>query len=132
MKETKFQPGQSGNPKGRVKGKPLLATELRTAIEAKSDEIFQAVINAAINGDMAAAKILIDKICPSLKPEAMPINLVFQESLALQGNEIIKAIMGGILAPDIGSALIAALSNQAKIVEIDDLTKRIEALESTK
>ena len=132
MKETKFKPGQSGNPKGRVKGKPLLATELRTAIEAKSDEIFQAVINAAINGDMAAAKILIDKICPSLKPEAMPINLVFQESLALQGNEIIKAIMGGILAPDIGSALIAAVSNQAKIVEIDDLTKRIEALESTK
>jgi hypothetical protein len=132
MKETQFKPGQSGNPKGRVKGKPLLVTELRTAIEAKSDEIFQAVINAAINGDMAAAKILIDKICPSLKPEAMPINLVFQESLALQGNEIIKAIMGGILAPDIGSALIAALSNQAKIVEIDDLTKRIEALESTK
>ena len=132
MKETQFKPGQSGNPKGRVKGKPLLVTELRTAIEAKSDEIFQAVINAAINGDMSAAKILIDKICPSLKPEAMPINLVFQESLALQGNEIIKAIMGGILAPDIGSALIAALSNQAKIVEIDDLTKRIEALESTK
>ena len=66
------------------------------------------------------------------RTEAMPINLVFQESLALQGNEIIKAIMGGILAPDIGSALIAALSNQAKIVEIDDLTKRIEALESTK
>ena len=132
MKETQFKPGQSGNPKGRVKGKPLLVTELRAAIEAKSDEIFQAVINAAINGDMAAAKILIDKICPSLKPEAMPINLVFQESLALQGNEIIKAIMGGILAPDIGSALIAALSNQAKIVEIDDLTKRIEALESTK
>jgi hypothetical protein len=132
MKETQFKPGQSGNPKGRVKGKPLLVTELRTAIEAKSDEIFQAVINAAINGDMSAAKILIDKICPSLKPEAMPINLVFQESLALQGNEIIKAIMGGILAPDIGSALIAAVSNQAKIVEIDDLTKRIEALESTK
>ena len=132
MKETQFKPGQSGNPKGRVKGKPLLVTELRTAIEAKSDEIFQAVINAAINGDMAAAKILIDKICPSIKPEAMPINLVFQESLALQGNEIIKAIMGGILAPDIGSALIAALSNQAKIIEIDDLTKRIEALESTK
>ena len=50
----------------------------------------------------------------------------------MQGNEIIKAIMGGILAPDIGSALIAAVSNQAKIVEIDDLTKRIEALESTK
>ena len=69
MKETQFKPGQSGNPKGRVKGKPLLVTELRTAIEAKSDEIFQAVINAAINGDMSAAKILIDKICPSLKPE---------------------------------------------------------------
>jgi hypothetical protein len=32
--------------------------------------------------------------------------------------------------PDIGAMLITALSNQAKIIEVDDLTKRIEALEN--
>ena len=131
MPTPKFKKGISGNPSGRPAGQTPGA-KLRKAIEAKADEILQSVIDAAVNGDMAACKMLLDRITPTLKPQALPINLVFQESLALQGNEIIKATVGGQIAPDIGSQLLAALSNQAKIVEIDDLTKRIEALESTK
>jgi hypothetical protein len=52
-------------------------------------------------------------------------------SLAEQGNEIIKATMSGKIPPDIGSQLITALANQAKVIEIDELTKRIEALEQS-
>ena len=40
--------------------------------------------------------------------------------------------MAGQIPPDIGSQLITALVNQAKIVEIDELTRRIEALEQNK
>jgi hypothetical protein len=126
-----FEKGVSGNKQGRIAGRTPGA-KLRKAIEAKADDILQAVIDAAILGDMTACKMLLDRITPTLKPQALPISLVFQESLALQGSEIIKATVSGQIAPDIGSQLIAALSNQAKIVEIDDLTKRIEALESTK
>ena len=126
-----FKKGVTGNAKGRPSGKTP-ATLLRKSIADDMPEIITTLISLAKSGDVAAAKILMDRVCPSLKPEAMPINLVFQESLALQGNEIIKATMDGQIAPDIGSQLIAALSNQAKIIEIDDLTKRIEALESTK
>ena len=128
MKETQFKPGQSGNPKGRVKGKPLLVTELRTAIEAKSDEIFQAVINAAINGDMAAAKILIDKICPSLKPQAMGISLSVKSTLVEQGDEVIRGTMAGEIPPDIGAQLITALSNQGKLVEVQELAERLSRI----
>ena len=132
MKATKFQPGQSGNPKGRAKGKPLLVTELRTAIEAKSDEIFQAVIDAAVNGDMAACKMLLDRITPALKPQALSINLPVKKTLSEQGNEIVRATMDGSIPPDIGSQLITALANQSRIVEIDELAKRVEVLEAKK
>jgi hypothetical protein len=40
--------------------------------------------------------------------------------------------MTGKIPPDIGSQLITALANQTKIIEIDDLTKRIEVLEQTR
>jgi hypothetical protein len=124
-----FEKGTSGNKQGRIAGRTPGA-KLRKAIEAKADEILQAVINAAILGDMAACKMLLDRITPTLKPQALPINLVFQESLALQGNEIIKTTVKGQIAPDIGSQLISALASQTKIVEADDVIRRIEALEA--
>jgi len=129
MKETKFQPGRSGNPKGRAKGKSLKATELRKAIEAKADDILQAVIDAAVNGDMSAAKMLLDRITPSLKPQALSITLPVKETLPEQGGEIIKAIVTVQIAPDIGSQLITALSNQGKLVELQELAERLSRIE---
>ncbi len=81
---------------------------------------------------MAAAKVLLDRGCPALKPQAMPICLPVNGSLAEQGGEIIKATMAGQIPPDIGSQLITALAAQSKIIEIDELTKRIEILENKK
>ncbi len=49
-----------------------------------------------------------------------------------KGGEIIRATMAGQIPPDIGSQLITALAHQVKIVEIDELTKRIEALEASR
>lgn len=126
---TKFKKGVSGNPSGRPAGKTPGA-KLRKAIEAQADNILQAVIDSAIGGDMQACKMLLDRITPTLKPQALAINLPVNSSLAEQGNEIIKAALTGQIPPDIGSQLITALANQAKIVEIDELTKRIEILES--
>jgi hypothetical protein len=124
-----FKKGTSGNPQGRPVGKTPGA-QLRKSIELRADDILQAVIESAIGGDMMACKILLDRITPTLKPQAMPISLPVNGSLAEQGGEIIKATMSGQIPPDIGSQLITALANQAKIVEIDELTRRIEVLEN--
>lgn len=124
-----FQPGMSGNPAGRKPGKTLKITELRKAIEMRVDEILQSIINAAIAGDLQAAKMLLDRVCPTLKPQTLPISLPVEGSLAELGNEIIKSAMLGEIPPEIATQLIAALSNQAKIVETDELLKRVEILE---
>jgi hypothetical protein len=128
MPTPKFKPGISGNPNGRPKNKTT-ATLLRKSIAEAMPEIILTLIEQAKGGDVAAAKCLIDRVCPTLKPQAIPINLPLNGSLAEQGNEVIKATMAGQIPPDIGSQLITALSNQAKIIEIDELTRRVEALE---
>jgi len=126
---TKFIPGVSGNPNGRPKDKTP-ATLLRKSIIDDMPQIIQTLVALASDGDVAAAKVLIDRVCPPLKPQALLINLPANGSLADQGKEIIKATMAGQIPPDIGSQLITALSNQVKLVETIDLIKRIEALES--
>lgn len=128
MAVKKFQPGQSGNPAGRPKDKTP-ATKLRKSIAEDMPDIIKALITQAKAGDVAAAKVLLDRVCPSLKPQALPISLPANGTLTEQGGEIIKATMAGQIPPDIGSQLITALAAQSKIIETDELTKRIEALE---
>lgn len=129
MKEsTKFKPGVSGNPKGKPKDKTP-ATLLRKSIIDDMPDIILKLVEQAKEGDTAAAKILLDRCCPALKPQAMAISLPVNGTLAEQGGEIIRATLSGQIPPDIGAQLITALANQSKIIEIDELTQRIEALE---
>ena len=63
----KYLPGQSGNPNGRPKGTGAVA-KLREAIQEEMTEIISVVVSAAKAGDIGAAKILMDKVIPTLKP----------------------------------------------------------------
>ena len=129
MKEsTKFAVGVSGNPKGRKKGNTA-AHLLRKSIADDMPEIILKLVEQAKNGDTAAAKILLDRCCPVLKPQAMAIHLPVNGSLAQQGGEIIRATMTGQIPPDIGSQLITAVANQGKLIELQELIQRLDRIE---
>jgi len=64
---SKFLPGQSGNPNGRPKGTGTIA-KLREAIQEEIPEIIDTLVSAAKSGDVSAARILIDKVIPTLRP----------------------------------------------------------------
>ena len=55
MASPKFEKGMSGNPKGREPGKTP-GEKIRKAIELRADDILQAVIDSAVQGDMTACK----------------------------------------------------------------------------
>jgi hypothetical protein len=125
----RFKKGVSGNPKGRERGQTP-AAKLRKSIVQDMPEIINTLVALAKSGDVQAAKVLLDRVCPPLKPQALTISLPVNGSLADQGAEIIRATLAGQIPPDIGSQLITALAAQAKIIEIDELTRRIEKLEA--
>src|ERR1700730_10926676 len=57
-----FQKGQSGNPAGKPKGARHKATLMAERLmQDDVGEIVRAVVTAARNGDMMAAKIILDR-----------------------------------------------------------------------
>jgi len=128
MTTSRFKPGESGNKNGRPPGKTAGA-KIREAIEKDSHLILKAVIDAAICGDMQACKMLLDRITPPLKPQAMPVVIEIGDTLPETGGNVISATMDGQIPPDIGSQLITALSNQAKIIEQQEIIERLSRIE---
>jgi hypothetical protein len=124
----RFEKGKSGNPAGR---KPLsiTATKVRKDLAENLPDILTKLIELAKQGDTTAIKLILDRVCPAIKPQSLPISLPIVESLAGQGNEIIKATMSGKIPPDIGSQLITALSNQGKLIELQELSERLARIE---
>lgn len=131
MKKTQFKKGQSGNPAGRPKGSGI-AGRLRKAINDDADDILQAVVVAAKGGDMQAAKILLDRICPSLKPESQAVDLpeLSAGTLTERATAALDAVGRGDLAPDTAAQLINSVGTLARVVELDEMMERISRLEN--
>lgn len=126
----RFQKGQSGNPAGRKPGTGR-TDKLRAAIDDDLPGIVTAMVEAAKAGDTRAAKLLLDRTMPALKPTAQPVKVpgLRNKSLSEQGAIVFDAIGKGLLSAEQTLQLLSALASLSKIREVDELTLRIEQLE---
>ncbi len=127
----RWKKGQSGNPAGRSKGTPDRRTKLRDLIDPHAEILIQTIVTAALAGDMQAARILMDRACPSLKAvsEPAPLQIDLSGSPTEQSQAILKAVSEGILPIDEAVQLLAGVASGMKILEISLLEQRLEALE---
>ena len=128
----KFAPGNkasSGRPPGRG-----AAAELREALGADLEGIVATVKARALAGDMAAARLILDRLVPSLRPVEIPTVLAMPAgaTLAGQAQAVIQAAAAGELAPGQAMQIVTALGGVAKILETTELVRRIEALEAAR
>ncbi len=123
-----FPAGVSGNPQGRPKSETAV---LRQALNDGAADVVQVIITAAKAGDMQAAKIVMDRLVPSLRPTAALVHLAIpEEATPLEiAREILHATASGNLTPDTASQLITAIGTVCRIEEIDNLRERISSLE---
>jgi hypothetical protein len=128
----KFKAGVAANPKGRPKGIPDKRTALRTLIEPLAPALIEVAYDMAVAGDVSALRLLLDKICPNVKPEmvAVPIAVNMAGTASEQCQSILIAIAAGNIAADTGSQLIRAIADTVKVSEVTDLFERLEKLEN--
>lgn len=126
-----FQPGQSGNPKGKPKGAPDKRRELRDMLRPHAPALIKKAIDMALDGDTVALKLCIDKLLPPLKAMSTAVTFPLDPALPLadQGKAILQAVADGALPSSEGVELLSALAGVAKLVELDEITRRIEAIE---
>lgn len=130
-KPGRWKPGQSGNPKGKPPGSGELQ-RLRASIAADVPEILAGLVAAAKGGDAQAAKLILERIFPAVKPveQTQELDLPEGGTLTAQGRAVLSAVSLGDLAPGQGAQLLAAIGSLARVIEIDDLSQRIDKLEA--
>jgi len=132
-KKTTWKKGQSGNPAGRPPGARNKATLMVLGLmERDAEEIAQAVITAARTGDLAAAKLVLERLAPPLRER--PISIELPDTSTTEGvskaqQVIIEAVGKGELLPSEGSTLAALVESRRRALETDDLERRLSDLE---
>lgn len=125
-----WRKGQSGNPNGRRAKGLATAERLRNALVKDLPAILKVIVTNAKAGDLNAAKTILERVLPPLKAIEVPTLLdELTGTLSQQGQEIIRAMADGRLAPGQASQLLMAIGAQAKILEVDEMARRIEAIE---
>ena len=125
-----WRAGQSGNPRGRRPGSGEVA-KLRAAIAEHVPTIIERLVAAALQGDTGAARLLLERVCPPLKATEEPAPLALPDgTLTEQGRAVLGAVAAGELAPGQGAALLGAIGTLARVAEVDELERRLTALEA--
>lgn len=128
----KWVKGVSGNPAGRPPGRPdkrLLATQ---QMLDEMRNIVAVLVAQALEGDTGAASLVLSRVLPSLKAQAEKVNFPLDTTAPIseQVAQVLDAVAGGLLAPDVGRLMIESLKALADVRAVEDLEARIITLEA--
>ena len=135
QENSKFKRGQSGNPKGKPKGarnKSTLAAE--KLLEGSLDRICKRIEEEALNGNMLAAKMILDRFLPVRKDRSIKIDFPQINSLEDVLNaigSIVNAVGSGEISPSEGESLSRTLDMYSKAFETHQLEFRLHEIEAS-
>lgn len=128
-----WKKGQSGNPAGKRPGSRNKATQMVLALmEDGAKEITQAVIEAARNGDLSAARLVLERLAPPMRER--PVSLDLPEISTAEGisqaqQTILQAVGCGDLTPGEGNTLAGIVEARRKALETEELAGRLDQIE---
>ena len=131
--DTRFKPGQSGNPAGRPHGaraKALVA--LDALAEGEAEGIVRTMIDKAKDGDVQAAAAILNRVWPARKGARPTFDLpAIDKAEDLPGAiaSVTQQVASGDLSPDEAALIVGLLESQRKAIETADILERLERLE---
>ena len=118
---------------GRKKGSGQ-AAHYRAMLEPFAEALIQQVVDLAKDGDMAALKLCFDRLCAPLRPTDRLIaieGMADAKELSDKGELVLATVASGDITPSEAQHLMTAISSQARIIEVDELERRVAELEQS-
>jgi hypothetical protein len=127
----KFLPGQSGNPAGKKPGTLSLPGKLRAALGAEAGEILEAMVAKAKEGDIAAARLILDRVVAPLRAtdELVHLQDANLNDLTHAPVALLGALGQGAITPAQLNEIASALASLVRVREATELEARLTALE---
>ena len=128
-----YQPGQSGNLKGRPKGarnKTTLA--IGSLLDGEAEAITRKAIEKAKDGDMTAIRLCLDRMVPPVKDRPVTFDMPdikTADDAALASGAILQAVSNGEVTPGEAGDLVRLLDSFTNTLVATELESRIAALE---
>jgi hypothetical protein len=131
--DTRFKPGQSGNPSGRPKGARHRTTvAIEALLEGEGEALTRKAIDLAKAGDMQALRLCMDRLAPARKDSPVAFDLPEMKTVndaVLAMGALVKAVAEGDLTPTEAAELTRMVQAFAKIIETAEFEERIRKLE---
>jgi Family of unknown function (DUF5681) len=132
-KQRGFQKGQSGNPAGKPKGVRNRATLMAEKLmQDDAEQVVRAVVEKAKQGDMTAARLIIERIAPVRKGRPITLDLPDAKTsadLVAAMASLVRAMAAGEVAPDEAATIAGVFEIRRKTIESVDFEERLAALE---
>ena len=125
----RFAPGNPGRPKG---ARHRVTRHIEALMEGDAEAITGAVIRAAKGGDLAAARLVLDRIAPPRREPTVAVDLPEINGAAdLPGGvaAILQAVAAGDLTPSEASRLSGLLVDVGRALETAEIEARVSELE---
>lgn len=128
-----FSKGRSGNPSGRPKGARNVTTlAMEALLDGQATALTQKAIDLALDGDMAALRLCLDRILPPRKDR--PVTFTLPEIKSAQDaaavvSAVLAAVASGELTPSDAAEIGKLIDSYVKAFETAELAERLERLE---
>jgi hypothetical protein len=124
-----FAPGNPGKPHG-ARHRVTRAVELM--LDGEHEKLTRIAIDKALEGDMAALRLCLDRIAPARRDVPISIDLPPVRSAAEAAEasaSVLASVASGEVTPDEAGRIMALLASHKTMVTAGDLERRIAALE---
>ena len=128
-----FAKGVSGNPAGRPQGSRNRSTALRDLIsDDQSEAILNTMIKAAMEGNLTAARYLLDRVAPASHSQSIMIDLPPIETVEAGAQAIdatLKAVGQGDITLNEAKEIIELIKDRMKLIETVGFEQRLLKVE---
>jgi hypothetical protein len=126
---SKIKSGEIRNPHGRPKNSGHRQKIFDSLVSPHKEELISTAIELARSGNEQMLKLFLERLLPAKASDDPIPSCMLEGSLSEQGKTVLTLITTSQLTLSQGQSLLDSLLIQAKLIETDELDRRLRFLE---